>query len=207
VTEREQNAIQALPAKVRAFVAIRVSTEVEASLADFVERLRSPRDGIAWSSRDKLHITLKFLGAAVDSAKLAPLAAALAQIASETAPMEVRTRGVGGFPDLIRPRVLWVGLECAALGTLAARVEQAAAAGFDPSDRPWAPHLTIGRVRDPRRSKAALRMLRDAPDRDFGASGIEEMTLYRSQLLPEGSVHEKLASFRFSDPSPAFGRG
>ncbi len=190
--------MQSLPPKIRAFVAVRVSAEVETALAEFIAELRGPRDGIAWSGRDKLHVTLKFLGAAVDSAKLAPLADALARIASETATLEVRTRGVGGFPNLTRPRVLWAGLECEGLATLAARVERAAVdAGFEASDRPWAPHLTLGRVRDPRGSRQALGLVRAAAERDFGSSRVGEMTLYRSQLLPEGSKHEGLASFRF----------
>lgn len=188
----------ALPPRIRAFVAVRVGDEVERAIADFIEEIGSPNDGIAWARRDKLHVTLKFLGAAIDAEKIAPLADSLARIAAGTRAMQVSTRGVGGFPDLRRPRVLWVGLESEALIHLAEEVEAAASAGFGKSDRLWAPHLTIGRVRDPRRARTTLERLRGASGGVFGESRIEEMSLYRSHLSSDGSVYEKLASFPLS---------
>ena len=100
-----------LPPKIRAFIAVRVSDEVEAAIADFIEEIRSPDDGIAWSRRDKLHVTLKFLGPAIDSAKIAPLVKSIERLATGMSAFAVRTRGLGGFPNLRRPRVLWTGLE------------------------------------------------------------------------------------------------
>ncbi len=180
---------------------MRVSEEVEAALAEFIEKLSSPRDGIAWSRRDKLHVTLKFLGAAIDPALLTPLKEALADIAAQTPPLFVRTRGVGGFPDLRHPRVLWAGLECDRLAELAVKIEDAAvAAGFEPSRRPWMPHLTLGRVRNPHRVKRAMKLLDAARDRDFGVSRIAGVALYRSRLAPDGAIYEKLAAFGFSAP-------
>ncbi len=175
---------------------MRVSDEVEESLAAFIERLRSPRDGIAWVRRTNLHVTLKFLGAAVDSQKLGPLAEALARIADATAPFEVQTRGTGGFPDLRRPRVVWAGLEGAGLGALAQQVESAAASmGFERGQRPWSPHLTIGRVKHSRLEETARQLLESGGDRNFGVSRIETLTLYRSHLSAQGSRYEPLASF------------
>lgn len=186
-----------LPPKIRAFIAIRVSEEVEAAIADFIEEIRSPDDGIAWSRRDRLHVTLKFLGPAIDSAKIAPLIESIGRLTNGMAAFVVRTHGVGGFPDLRRPRVLWAGLESDVLVRLAAQIEDAATAvGFDRSEQSWAPHLTIARVRDPRKLKRVLRHLEAAKDRDFGQSTIDEVTLYRSQMSSNGSTHEPLARFR-----------
>ena len=66
VTRFEQS-FAALPTKVRTFLAIRVGDEVEAAIYRLIEALRAPNDGVAWARRDKLHVTLKFLGAAIDS--------------------------------------------------------------------------------------------------------------------------------------------
>jgi 2'-5' RNA ligase len=188
-----------LPPKIRAFVAIRVSDAVEAALADFIDELRAPRGAVAWTHRDKLHITLKFLGPAVDSSKVVPLADSLERIARATNALEVRTRGVGGFPNLRRPRVLWAGLECESLALIAAEIENASrAAGFDASDRAWSPHLTLGRVRDPRKIKSILALMEKAADRDFGVSHVGEIVLYRSHLSSQGSRHEPLATFSLS---------
>jgi RNA 2',3'-cyclic 3'-phosphodiesterase len=188
-----------LPAQVRAFIAVRMSEEVEASLAEFIEAQRQTADGIQWVRRANLHVTLKFLGPAVDSAKLAPLAGMLERVAMATAPFTVAARRIGGFPDLTRPRVIWAGLESDALATLAREVELAAErCGFERERRGWSGHLTIGRVRNPHAAHVALRALEHERERDFGISQVFAMALIRSHLAPAGSTYQPLASFAFA---------
>lgn len=198
VTRFEQS-FASLPAKVRTFLAIRVDDEVEAAIYRLIEELRAPNDGVAWARRDKLHVTLKFLGAAIDSAKLAPLAEAVAAVSSAATVFQVRTCGIGAFPNLRRPRVLWTGLESQGLIRLATQVEDAAAhLGFERAERPWAPHLTIARIRDPRRVRSLLGRLQAANQSEFGESRVGEVTLYRSHLSANGSTYERLATFPLS---------
>ncbi|HEY6420641.1 MAG TPA: RNA 2',3'-cyclic phosphodiesterase, partial [Candidatus Binataceae bacterium] len=131
----------------RAFVAVRMSEEVEAAIAALIDELSSPSDGIKWTARANLHVTLKFLGPAVERARLAALAASLNALAAETAPFQLIARGAGAFPNLGRPRALWAGLQSAELAALAARVDDvAASAGFARETRRWSAHLTIGRI-------------------------------------------------------------
>jgi len=182
--------------KIRAFIAVRVGDEVETTIARFIEEVRSPDDGIAWVRRDNLHVTLKFLGAAIDPAKLPALEDGLRRVTRDLSALRVLTRGVGAFPDLRRPRVLWTGLECDALVELAARIQSVAVgAGFDRAEQPWAPHLTIGRVRDRRKGKRVLRRLEGAAATEFGESRISEVSLHRSHLSSKGSTYERLAVF------------
>jgi RNA 2',3'-cyclic 3'-phosphodiesterase len=190
--------MQPLPVKIRAFIAVRLSDEIEAALTEFVDTLRTPRDGVRWVRRQNLHVTLKFLGPAVDSQMIPPLADALHALAAATAPLELRARGVGGFPELARPRVIWVGLESAELAALCAQIDEAAGrCGFERETRPFAGHLTIGRVRDWRSYRAVRARLEAARERDFGASRIDSMTLYRSTLAQNGSIYDPLATFVF----------
>jgi len=196
VTRFEQS-FASLPTKVRTFLAIRVGDEVEAAIYRLIEELRAPNDGVAWARRDKLHVTLKFLGAAIEPARLAPLAEAVAAVSDAAVAFQVRTRGIGAFPNLRRPRVLWTGLESQALVRLATQVEEAAAhLGFEPAQRPWAPHLTIARIRDPRRVGSLLGRLQAANQSEFGESSVDEIALYRSHLASNGSRYERLATFR-----------
>lgn len=175
-----------------------MSDEVEAALADFIEVQRLGAKGIQWMRRANLHVTLKFLGPAVESQKLAALAGMLERVAHATAPFRVDARGIGGFPDLMRPRVIWAGLESEALGALAREVESAAErCGFERERRGWSGHLTIGRVRNLRSGRSALRTLEKERGREFGVSEIAAMTLVRSHLAPAGSTYEPLASFAF----------
>jgi 2'-5' RNA ligase len=186
----------ALPPRVRAFVAVRVAAEIEAALGELVRNIGAAHDAIRWTLRNNLHVTLRFLGAAMESRILPGLARDLAQIAQDTPAFVLRVRGIGAFPDLHRPRVIWAGLESDELAGLAQKIEAVAVArGLPPSDHPWTPHLTIGRVRNPRRIRDALAKLAEARERDFGTCRIGEIFLYRSTLTPEGSRYEKLASF------------
>jgi RNA 2',3'-cyclic 3'-phosphodiesterase len=186
-------------ATVRAFVAVRINAEVEDSIARFIAHARAPGDGIAWTPRDKLHVTLKFLDAAIDPERLAPLSVALARVASATAGFEVHARGTGVFPNLRRPRVIWAGLESEALEHLARRVDEAASeTGFASDKSRWSAHLTLGRVRDPHGAKSAARVVAVTREREFGVSGIHEMRLYRSHPAAGGAVYETLARFEFA---------
>src|SRR6202047_4060447 len=116
---------------IRAFVALRINPEVEDALAGFVEEMRLLASGIRWVRRTNLHLTLRFLGDAVDAKRLAALREKLAEIAALTAPFVIDACGTGAFPNLGRPRVIWAGLIGDELGRLAARVGEAAVgAGF-----------------------------------------------------------------------------
>ncbi|HUA35713.1 MAG TPA: RNA 2',3'-cyclic phosphodiesterase [Candidatus Binataceae bacterium] len=184
---------------VRAFIAVRMSARVEDEIAGAISELARASEGVKWVRRENLHVTLKFLGAAVNPRKLEPLAEALHDVAASTTEFDTLARGAGGFPNLDRPRVVWVGLHGVEPGTLAAlasRVEGAAAdCGFERERKRWTGHLTIGRVRDDRHVgglRAAATAMRD---REFGISKIESLTLYRSHLGDQVSRYEPLATF------------
>jgi 2'-5' RNA ligase len=146
-------------------------------------------------------LTLRFLGNAIDAKRIAALHEKLNEIAAQTAPFVIDTRGTGAFPNLGRPRVIWAGLAGNELVRLAARVEDAAVdASFTRERRPYSPHLTIGRVRDLRGWSAARRAIESAAGREFGSSTCESMILYRSVLGPETSTYHELARFGFSRP-------
>lgn len=188
--------MDALPAKIRAFVALRLATEVEQAIDAFLASRQRPGTGINWVARDRLHLTLRFLGGAIDSNLIAPLGEALAQIGFETAPFVITARGTGAFPNLDRPRVLWVGLAGDELKPLAQRVEAAAVrCGFAPEPRPYSPHLTIARVRNIRGWRAVKRDLTAAADHDFGESRIDAMALYRSILGEGAATYRELARY------------
>lgn len=186
---------------VRAFVAVRMNDQVEEAVAKAIDELRHPNDGVRWVPRANLHITLKFLGPAVDSHRLQQLTAGLHQLATKTAPFEVAAIGIGAFPDLEHPRAIWVGLhsvESGALAALAARLETVAAEyGFEREKRRWSGHLTIGRVNDQPIAAKTRDALNAAQNREFGVSRIESITLYRSHLGPDASSYEALATFLF----------
>ena len=183
---------------IRAFVAIRVDAAVERAIDDFIAQLRAHNDGIRWVSSANLHLTLKFLGPSVPIEQIDRICAELEPIAAATIQFALEASGVGAFPDLRRPNVLWIGLRSEALKDLATRVDYAATrCGFSREQRAFNPHLTIGRMKRRRLDRKTRAALEAANNRDFGASTIREMTLYRSITGAGGPTYEALSKFQF----------
>jgi 2'-5' RNA ligase len=190
-----------LPERVRAFIAIRLGSAVESAVFNFIEPFRALRSGVHWVRPAQLHVTLRFLGGDVPREMLKPLDRELNKVVETFSAFTVSAQGTGAFPDLKRPRVVWIGLSSDALIALAARIEASACAcGFSPDPRPFAPHLTIGRVRDIRGWPAVKQHLIEAADRDFGSSQIVALVLYRSILGPQSSRYEEISSYPFESP-------
>jgi 2'-5' RNA ligase len=179
---------------IRAFVAVALDDGLRAAIAATIERLRPLGSSVAWVPARNLHVTLQFLGDQSEE-RLAEAEAALADAAAGSAPVDVTFHGIGAFPGLERPRILWVGLAQGALEArrLQARVAAALAArGFMKEERPWHPHLTIGRVPDERRWRReagpALRSaLAQTATTTFGTQRVAEVALMRSDLSPAGA--------------------
>ncbi|HEY1850290.1 MAG TPA: RNA 2',3'-cyclic phosphodiesterase [Candidatus Binataceae bacterium] len=190
-----------MPDGVRAFVALKLAPAVEAAIADFIASLRATSDdrsdGVLWTSRQKLHLTVRFLGDRVAASTLERFAGALEEIADASANFDIRVRGLGAFPDLSRPRVIWVALESRELTELADHVERAAVgAGFAAEQRAFLPHLTIARMRNLTGWSALRREIEAARDRDFGSTVAQSLILFRS-ILGESSSYQELAQYRF----------
>jgi 2'-5' RNA ligase len=152
---------------------------------------------VAWVAEANLHVTLKFLGP-TDDARVPAVAAALGEAARGAAAHELRVRDLGAFPSPGRPRVVWAGLEAAApLAALAAAVDDALAAlGIPRESRPFAAHVTLGRVREPRRQPALAAAL--ARPVDFGPLPVRRVSLMRSDLHPRGARYTELTSIALS---------
>jgi 2'-5' RNA ligase len=184
---------------VRAFIAVDLSAEVRAAVvaAQTVLREAAPRADVRWAETEKLHLTIKFLGE-VAEAKLDAVVAALAETAARHRPFWLAAGGVGGYPSLGRPRVIWAGLASGhrEIGLLAADVERTVEPlGFPREARPFSGHVTLGRVRSPRGVSRVTKVAADIADRAFGQWQVGEMVLYRSHLRKTGSVYEPIARF------------
>ena len=194
-----ESRLETLSDKIRAFVALRMSAEVESEIVGFVDPLRELHSGVRWVRSQNLHLTLRFLGDAVDRNLLLPLDHTLNQITGQTSPFMLRVRGTGAFPNFDRPRIIWIGLVSEQLTRLAQQIEDAAVqAGFVPEGRPYTPHLTIGRVRDLHGWQRIRHVLCESPNQDFGAVLISELILYRSILGGKAAQYQALAHYQLT---------
>jgi 2'-5' RNA ligase len=132
---------------VRLFVALNLPPSERQAAWEATSRMRESGLPVRWVKPEGLHVTFKFLGE-VDAGRAAAIGEALSAAVSPARPFEVTLGGVGAFPDLKRPRVVWLGVERhPALELLANDVEQALKRFDFPSElRPFHPHVTLGRA-------------------------------------------------------------
>ncbi len=181
----------------RLFAGIDLPAEIVRGLERLVDVLR-PAARIKWSPPANLHVTTRFIGEWPEE-RLAELRAALADLPSHP-PIPIAVRNLGFFPNPHAPRVFWAGVDAPAdLTALAAETDRALQPlGLAPEGRPFSPHLTLARIKEP----VPLQRLREAiaalPALDFGRFVADRFYLYRSHLGPAGSVYTKLAEFPLS---------
>jgi len=183
----------------RLFVALEPPEAVRRRLGAIAAELRRgaarAADEIRWVEPERIHLTLQFLGA-VPEERIAAIERALRLAAGAARPLALEVRGAGGFPNARRPRVLWAGVEgdLAALGALVADVgRRLGPLGFPPEDRPFSPHLTLGRARDGRGAPGLGGGLARAAQVDGAPWRATELVLFESHLSPRGPRYEALA--------------
>lgn len=188
------------PGAVRSFVAALLPDRVRAGLAAVSAELRGQTRGLAWVRADNLHLTLRFLGE-IEPMMLEPAREAVAAAAATIPPFTVSFGGLGGFPSGRPPRVLWAGVTAGGEGleTLYDALEAALVArGMPGESRPFHPHVTLARVRDPRGASDLASVLGVGPA--FGEVRVEALHLMRSDLEPRGSRYSLLAEAPLARP-------
>lgn len=181
----------------RAFLAMELTEPVRSALADVIRQLSGATRSAKWVKMDQMHLTLKFF-ADLSEMDLAPLGASLGPALQSLAPPELRARGLGTFGPRGLIRVVWCGLEgdLDGLGRAASAAETAAASlGYSREERPFHPHLTLGRLREPSREAALASAVENLGAFDAGPFVPDHLVLFRSTLTPRGPVYERLAAW------------
>jgi 2'-5' RNA ligase len=155
---------------------------------------------VGWVRADRVHLTLKFLGS-VPPERIGAIEAALLTVAAASPSFRLQPYGCGAFPTIKQMRVVWVGLrgDEKALVSLQGAVEAALAPlGFEPEDRPFRAHLTLGRVKGRQHLRALQEALLARQGFEAEAFDVTELVLYRSDLMPQGARYTPLfrASFQ-----------
>jgi 2'-5' RNA ligase len=179
----------------RLFVAVNLPAAEQERIRDATERLRDTALPFRWVAPEALHLTLSFLGEVAEQ-RIDELMKALGAVAMRYDPFAIRLAGIGAFPGLRRPRVLWLGV--ADDGSLA-RLQSATAAALEPlgfprEQRAYSPHLTLARARSEARP-GAFGTLAGAAEQVTHESMVQvrSIDLMRSHLSRTGARYEKIA--------------
>lgn len=162
--------------------------------------LASKMRGLSWVRPENLHITLRFLGD-LDDAGVQKVCDLVVREAGEAVALRARLGPIGAFPNLNRPRVVWVGLAEGegAVSAVARAVNDALGrAGFGEPEKPFRPHLTLARVREGARGLEALQSA--ALPLPPPASLLDRICVMKSELHPAGARYTALTEARLRRP-------
>jgi len=175
----------------RSFIAIEISNEVRCQLGLLQKELRNTGAQVRWVRPETMHLTLAFLGE-VPEPGIESVRAAM-ELAAEGSPaLNLNVSGAATFGSRRSPRVVWAGLggDVEGLQEVYTKLTEALrTAGFETEDRPFCPHITLGRIRGKRNLEAMLKRIDAAADQSFGSVQATAITLFNSELHPEGAIH------------------
>ncbi|SPQ01438.1 conserved hypothetical protein [Candidatus Sulfobium mesophilum] len=178
----------------RCFIAVSLPDSLRNAVGEVIRKLKDTGADIRWVPGENLHLTLKFLGETKEEL-VNDIKNELSKKLSHYAPFYIKIGGVGYFPGGRNPRVIWVGLEePGLLEDIYKDVENATTRlGYPSEERPFSPHLTIGRVRSPKRVAEVIRRLQEFHTVTFEEFIVKEVTLMKSELKPGGAEYSGLA--------------
>jgi RNA 2',3'-cyclic 3'-phosphodiesterase len=177
----------------RTFIAVPLPKECQSILAQMQQSLRGHGAEVRWVAIPSIHLTLKFLGE-VDPEVIPGLNTRLQEESKSVRRFQLRLFGLGCFPNTRNPRVVWCGIdgETDSLLRLQQRVESACTRlGFAPENRPFQPHLTLGRVQGRRNIEPLMDQIAAGFDLACGFH-VDCFHIYKSTLKPKGAEYTVL---------------
>ena len=189
---------------IRTFIAIPLSKDIHKSIDTLVAELRAAGSlPVRWVRIENIHVTLKFLGD-VDERRIPAVSDAIAAAAKDILPFQLSAEKMGVFPDFKRPRIVWVGsvLDRPAFELYNNLERNLKELGFEPEDRAFRPHLTVGRVARDAGSGDLQRigdLVKRYQDRNAGQMTVHEIVLFKSDLLSGDRRYSRLASVSLTD--------
>ncbi|MGR3320197.1 MAG: RNA 2',3'-cyclic phosphodiesterase [Candidatus Anammoxibacter sp.] len=183
---------------VRTFIAIEISDKTRNNLKTIIAKLSEVKAHVKWVLPVNLHITLKFLGNVKDD-EIVKISEFIRESSCGIKPFNLHIGGLGAFPDLKRPKVIFVNIkdEYNNLFTLHNKLEEKLTClGIKKELRKYEPHITIGRVRSRQRIDTLTNTIEMHKNDSLGNEQIESVALMMSELLPKGPEYTKLDTIK-----------
>jgi RNA 2',3'-cyclic 3'-phosphodiesterase len=184
-----------MPGMLRTFVAVEMPGPVRQALEELQSALKQLKIRASWVRPENIHLTLKFLGN-IPAGHVPSVGDVLRVVAQAHGRFSLAAAGVGVFPGIRRPRVIWVGLTGRpdALRRLQQDLDgRLALLGFPRDEKPFRGHLTVGRFRPEGLPGPVADAVKRYAAATFGTVAVEEIVLLQSDLRPEGPLYTPLA--------------
>jgi 2'-5' RNA ligase len=198
---RKRRTWKTVMARLRTFIAVDLGKPLRDRCAALQENLARTGADVRWVEIQSIHLTLLFLGD-VDEREIAPLCRVVAEWCGTLAAFPLSVETVGCFPNPRRPRVVWVGVgqgkeQVTALhDALEPPLLQLGC--YRREDRPYTPHVTLGRVRTDRDGDQLAAAIKRHAKWQGGVTEVREVHVLSSELTPEGPVYTVLSRARLN---------
>ncbi|MBN9522738.1 RNA 2',3'-cyclic phosphodiesterase [bacterium] len=182
--------------RVRSFIGVDVGDEVRRKAVALQQQLARTGAGVKWAATDGMHVTLLFLGE-LDDRDILPVCRAVEAVAATEPGFPLRVSGVGAFPNIRRPKVVWGGITDGAeqLRRLYTAIEAKLLdlGVYRKEERDYTPHLTLGRVKGEADGYTLAPELPKLLAWDGGRTVVNEVCVYSSELRRDGPEYAILA--------------
>ncbi len=185
--------------KIRSFIAIELPEHIVSAIHGVQKGIKSHGLKLRWVKPENIHLTLKFLGD-IDAEDVDGIGETVTSVAGNFSTLSLYGKGVGVFPNLRRPKVMWVGIggETRDLMALQKNIdENFENIGFPKEKRAFKGHLTIGRAKGHLNYDRLVATMREFLDYKTEPFTAREIILFKSDLKPGGAVYTKLMTIPF----------
>lgn len=186
----------------RTFIAIDLSEGIKARLVELQDRIRSQVPSLSWVKPEQLHLTLKFLGE-IDGSVVSTIGDAISDVTAGFSPFDLTLKGAGTFGPRDSASVVWVGIKDTGQTLYKLQADLASALeplGFPREERPFKPHLTLARNKNPRQSQQVRKQVDAEANFADGCEHVESLTFYHSVLGREGPVYSVRSTHPLKGP-------
>jgi 2'-5' RNA ligase len=177
----------------RLFIALPLELSVKDALGKIISLFRQRGGPVKWVKPENVHLTLRFLGE-TDENLVSEIKKQIDEAVKSHHQVQTSITTLGGFPNLNRPRVIWVGIErnLEALGKIAKDVEHRMhSLGFEKEEKQFKAHLTLARVRDPKGLESLTEFMKDFRFEEIPLL-FDRVVLFKSTLTPQGPIYHRL---------------
>ncbi|MGA2517585.1 MAG: RNA 2',3'-cyclic phosphodiesterase [Thermodesulfobacteriota bacterium] len=179
---------------IRSFLAIELPKPILRKIEEVEADLKSAHADVRWVNPEKIHLTLKFFGN-IEESRIDSIFKSIEEPVRNIPPFSLKVQGIGAFPSMKSPRVIWMGLVNGSqiLISLQKEIETPLEKiGFQSEDRPFHPHLTLGRVKSSRGKDDLVGRMEKHKEGEFGDFQVERVILFKSDLKPSGPIYTPL---------------
>ena len=182
---------------IRTFIAVDLNPRIKKTIKHIQNYLDRANCDVKWVKPENIHLTLKFLGD-INIKEIDALTQLLSNLLQNIKPIETEFTLLNAFPDISQPHIIWAGLkdDSQKIAHLVKFLEKSLGRiGFKEEQKPFRPHITIGRIRTQNNISNLSHALSDYTVPDTQTQTIKHITLYKSTLTSHAPIYDKLATF------------